>query len=267
MNKKGFVFIEMIITTVVLMVALIILYNVYSNSIINEKNRMYFDDIAYVYKTETLRDIAVKNLDYSLFYANAANSKFGYVYIFSTDSDVWKTDDVSRGKENITVAKDFYGLSYFAYIKISDISKIKKCLKTSDSDTSDQKCTDTKKFIKAYAYSYVGEYLKTLDVPTDGVNTYASHDAILIGMFFNAKNGGSKAEEGNYELCIQDHVFSYYGPKNKSEKCKASCADPTISAENKKNICSECMKLYNKDDKINFDMYCENSYHLAWVYF
>ncbi len=54
-NKRGFVFIETIITVVVLSTSLLYLYSSYSNIIHNEEARLYYDDPAYIYRTNYVR--------------------------------------------------------------------------------------------------------------------------------------------------------------------------------------------------------------------
>ena len=54
-NKKGFVLIETIVTVVVLTTSLLYLYNSYSSIIANENTRLYYDDVAYIYKANYIR--------------------------------------------------------------------------------------------------------------------------------------------------------------------------------------------------------------------
>ena len=49
MNKKGFAFIETIITIVILSSALLYLYSSYSAIISEEETRLHYDDVAYIY--------------------------------------------------------------------------------------------------------------------------------------------------------------------------------------------------------------------------
>lgn len=55
MKKNGFVFIETIVTVVVLSASLLIIYNSYSTSLHNEKERLYYDDVAYIYRANDIR--------------------------------------------------------------------------------------------------------------------------------------------------------------------------------------------------------------------
>ena len=50
-NKKGFVFIETIVTIVVLAVSLLYVYSGFNNILIKEKTRVHYDDVAYIYRT------------------------------------------------------------------------------------------------------------------------------------------------------------------------------------------------------------------------
>ena len=55
MNKKGFAFIETIITVVILSASLLILYSSYSAIINDEKTRLYYDDPAFIYYTNYVK--------------------------------------------------------------------------------------------------------------------------------------------------------------------------------------------------------------------
>ena len=59
--NRGFVFIETIVTVVILCASLIYLYSSYSSIINNEETRIYYDDPAYVYKASYLRDYLINN--------------------------------------------------------------------------------------------------------------------------------------------------------------------------------------------------------------
>lgn len=54
-NSRGFVLIETIITVVVLSTSLLYLYSSYSNIIDREETRLYYDDIAYIYRTNYVK--------------------------------------------------------------------------------------------------------------------------------------------------------------------------------------------------------------------
>ena len=69
MNNKGFMFVETIVTTTILLVALVTIYVSYSAFIIGEKRRLYYDDMSYVYKTFTLKYIMY---DETVFYTTGS---------------------------------------------------------------------------------------------------------------------------------------------------------------------------------------------------
>lgn len=61
LKKNGFVFIETIITVVILASSLLYLYNSYSSIISSEESRLYYDDTAYIYKANYVRKFLVEN--------------------------------------------------------------------------------------------------------------------------------------------------------------------------------------------------------------
>lgn len=56
MKKNGFAFVEIIITVVVLCTSLLILYSTYSAILSDENTRLYYDDPAFIYKTNYVKD-------------------------------------------------------------------------------------------------------------------------------------------------------------------------------------------------------------------
>ena len=50
MKKNGFVFVETMITVVILSTALLILYNLFTNILVKERRKSYFDDPIYTYR-------------------------------------------------------------------------------------------------------------------------------------------------------------------------------------------------------------------------
>ena len=51
MKKNGFVFVETIVAIIVLTSSLLFLYSSFTKILQSEKNRVYYDDIAYIYRS------------------------------------------------------------------------------------------------------------------------------------------------------------------------------------------------------------------------
>ena len=150
MNNKGFVFIETIVTTVVLMTTLVLMYSSYSRVITTEQKRLYHDDIAYVYKTKHIRDVLDLTLDYAKFNEAVSNrinddhsSTRMYMYVFNTESDIYKDNSL------IIEAQELYNFYRLVYIKIGDIEELKNCIKNrTSSDVT--KCNNTLSFSSSH---------------------------------------------------------------------------------------------------------------------
>lgn len=90
--KKGFVFIETIITVVILSTSLIYLYGSYSSIINNEEARVYYDDPSYIYKTSYIRDFLLDYSDIEMVKATASDNLYSvdispnYDGLFDSDS-------------------------------------------------------------------------------------------------------------------------------------------------------------------------------------
>ena len=249
-GNKGFIFIETIITIVVLTTTLVLLYSSYSRVITTEKKRLYYDDIAYVYKTVAIGDILTNTINVEKFNnaienvqtcTSDSDRSCRYLYIFNIGSDIY------NDSTQISNAHTLFDFTRLIYIKIADISKIKSCLQGNDSSN---KCQNTKSFIDGYAYAYLSDYLLTLDVPADTDNTFNGRKGILISLIYENKTGGKKIDEGKYEECLQEKIYEYYG----------------ISVSASDDIKKNAINRYYKDDTISFNMQCENAYYISWVY-
>ena len=249
-NNKGFVFIETIITVVILTTTLVFLYSTYSKVINTEKKRLYYDDIAYIYKTAVIGDILTSTIDTQKFntaFSNATtctstnDTNCRYLYIFNIGSDIYKHSSL------ITSAYNLLNFNRLVYLKIADIPTIKSCLKGNDNS---KKCANTKSFIEAYAYSYLSDYLLTIDVPHDSNNKYNNRKGILISLIYENKNGGLKIDEGKYEECLQEKIYSHYN----------------IAANASDSVKKNAINKYYNDDTFYFNMQCENAYYISWVY-
>lgn len=231
MNNKGFVFIETIVTIVVLTTTLILLYASYSNVIIGEKRRLYFDDITYVYKTLNIKKILDLSLDRSKFSSEIEKSEANmYMYVFNIESPIYIDNML------ISESQKQYHFIRLIYINKDNISNIKDCI----GGNNTTKCKNTMNFIEGYADAHFREYLLTID--KKDITT----DSILISLIYETKAGGTKIDGGKYEECLQQKIFTHYGASTVSQKKQA-------------------VNNYYKDDSVNFDMQCENAYYISWV--
>lgn len=248
MNKKGFVFLETIITVVVLTTTLVLLYASYSGSISAERKRLYYDDISYVYRSILLREILDETIDQVKFDANlTASLKNKYVYAFGINSNVYYDNEL------ITAAYDRFKFYTLMYINLEDIDKVKSCIKDkrdsalcrnydnnatcdktsySNAEKEDCKCCNTVSIIDGYGESYLVDYLLTIDVPTNkdaaialGKNESAlSADeklisdqtkGILIALYYETKNGSEQV--ASYTNCLYQKIYKHYNVYGKDD--------------------------------------------------
>ena len=273
MNNKGFVFLETIIVTVALTTTLIFLYSNFNKTISDEKRRMYYDDIAYMYKTLFIRQALIKHLDEDVFNkavnnSNNVNSSTNnldksYIFLFNSESKYCMnyvsgkcepSDYKSLFKDNSYIGKlhDIYNFKMLMYLKTDDINNIKKCINGLDKDVDGydtEKCKNYKLYTAKYSDSNLDEFMltlnkedskyKTINADGDEIDAYAGH--ILVALFYEKKDGTplSTLVRGGYKSCLYQ---------------KISAAGSTIEE-------------YNKQDAISYNMACENAYYLSWVYY
>lgn len=105
MNKKGFIFIETVVTVVVLSTSLLLLYSSYSNTIYKEKDKIYYDDLAYIYRTNYIKKFLIENSNIENIKKNDKNaSSFfdtTYIVTIGTGFDNMFTSEQIKMKESL----------------------------------------------------------------------------------------------------------------------------------------------------------------------
>ncbi len=193
MNNKGFTYIETIITIVILLTSLMLLYSIYSKILTSEKNRLYYDNIAYVYKTQYIKQIISENLDADKFASWMGLQDDQYIYFLGINSNIYKN---GTDKTKLEEFYKLYNQPMLAYISRDNIVKIKDCL--NKNDTADALCSNTIETVNNWGGKDFNNYIRTLDVPVEK-NDY---DGILISIISETKSG-KFYEKLDYNYCIE----------------------------------------------------------------
>ena len=242
-NKKGFVFIETILTIVVLTTTLVILYGSYSRSVQSEKRRLYYDDISYVYKTMVIRDAFSKSVNTSKFKFALDNAQDDfYFYMFSSGSDIFRNNSL------MTRVRELYNYKVLIYVPFEMIAPLKACANSSET-TTDVKCKNTLDKINDFADSTFVDYVKSLSIDYSKVSSVSNIKGILISLIYEAKDGGAEVDKGAYESCLQHQIFEHYGVVNGSQAQKEAA-----------------IQKYYDEPGLSYDMHCENAFYNSWVY-
>ena len=148
MNKNGFVFVETIVVITVLTSALLLLFSSFSNILKKEKERMNYDDVAYIYRTHYLKNTLDKlNLNDVLTKLNNDDNK----YFLTISKD---TANLFINRENyqnfFTKILNDYEVEDMFIIKTKELDNLKACLidKSCDKEFNEE----------------VIKYLKTINV-------------------------------------------------------------------------------------------------------
>lgn len=239
-NKKGFALIETIITMVVLLTALVLLYSSFNNAYIKEQNSLYFDDIAYLYKTEYIErllfgdteidgyidtssgnPIEADTKNYHGICVAASSEHCSYVYLLGYNSNYYNSSNVLTNIINPDYSgylKDIinaYNIDNIMYVDITNLQALKDCINEQDSSPL---CSNTQNIINIFYASLtdsnnkIKNFIKKLDVEQiekDLVefNTAGRHEpeAILIVSYYETKNGAAvNANNRDYATCIKD---------------------------------------------------------------
>lgn len=288
-NNKGFIFLETIIITVVLTTTLIFLYSNFSKNINDEKRRLYYDDIAYVYKTIFIRNAVKSTINNAVFEeainddkADNQNSlKNNFVFLFNSESKFCTEYfiDTTDGNKIKCEAKNYRSLYFdnkyisdlnniykfktLVYLKNDDISKIKKCINSGidsfkDTDADKKRCQNFLEFTNEYSEINLNEYMLTINsVDTNAVNP-SSQQSIMIAIFNERKNGNAisfndiSSDEDTIPNDSYKSCLNYYINKN------FNCPDCDLKTK---------IKNYYDQDIIRYNMACEKAYYVSWVYY
>lgn len=166
-NKKGFIFIETIITIVVLAAALLYIYANFNDILIKEKTRIYYDDISYIYRNYYVKELFLGSGLASI--VNSVNNDNPMVMI-GCQTPGLLNDENKEICNNLQASLDITRI----VIAIDDLSYIKKC----DDDSS--KCN----YLNYFSDSEIS-YFKTLGK----LETKSNHIMIIeYSHVYNATN-------------------------------------------------------------------------------
>lgn len=136
-KKNGFVFVETMITVVILSTALLVLYSLFSNVLLKEKRRAYYDDPLYLYRAnyltvmfENIIKSASTHEDDAGVYIDLSELLFDgtteqNLAVFTCNNDIFNQEADSEAE-----CQQFFldNQIYRIYISKYDLSYIDKCI-------------------------------------------------------------------------------------------------------------------------------------------
>lgn len=124
MNNKGFVYIETIIAVVVLTSSLLLMYTSFNHLLQAEKSRIYYDDIAYVYRTEYLKR-SLNALNIKGILADLNESAIPYTIVGAENDKLFLNSEKER---NIFLGMmSDLEVSQIVIVRENRIDKLKSC--------------------------------------------------------------------------------------------------------------------------------------------
>ncbi len=226
MNKKGFMFVETIITSTILIVALVAVYVSYSAFIVSEKRRLYYDDMSYVYKTMTMRDLMYEEeVEYydttedKMYYNIDALKKWrehagSSAYIIG-DSQRMYNATLENGEYNYSRSEKLYNIMqrYHAeyLIYIPNVSIIRGNNQDIYDIVSKISSIGGLSKEKASKLSVFGKYISKLQIPCEydpnlclDKNGESFYNGVIISIINEFKSGNKLDEDFiNYMQCME----------------------------------------------------------------
>jgi len=208
-RKNGFVFIETMVTVVILAAALLTVYSLFNNILIKERRRSYYDDPIYVYRANyitqmldsILRKASVNNdsTDLSSFltsYDSSGNPTEQIFRVLTCNNDIFGYSNIS-----LSSCQSFFKQNqiYRIYVSKYDLSSLNQCAKSKSTGST---CL-TYRSLSGQAK----QYFKQLPyVP--GVKGY-----YIIYEFYDNGNGGVCTIETE-DNCMHQFATVRYGANN-----------------------------------------------------
>lgn len=188
-KNRGFVIIETIITVVVLSTSLLYLYSSYSSIINREETRLYYDDVAYIYRTNYVRKFlesytnieAIKDYGFENSYVITIGPSFDSMF---TPDQI--TNNMKGSMENL------FNTFHINQLLMIDSDMLNNCYSNSD----DPKCESSTSNL-SYA---INSYLQTLNETT--YNYYI----VVEYSEYNVDGDLKKCVLGTDEGCTLYHV-------------------------------------------------------------
>ena len=228
MNKKGFVFVETIITIVFLAAAMMILYSSYRSAITEEKEKIYYDDISYLYRNYYLADFLINKTEIHNLKSENFNNK--YTIDLTKDQSILFSDyEKSEG--------------YPEELKsITERFNVNKMLIVSD-DVIVECSNGEKEECKA---SYEGlsdgltDYIKTMDIGTREINSEGEE----LKNYFLVTEYREKEKNGQLSYCgiDEEECASFYVNLKLDINKNINNADLSIGRICKGRILAQCLK-------------------------
>lgn len=180
MKKNGFAFVEIIITVVVLCTSLLILYSTYSAILSDENTRLYYDDPAFIYKTNYVKGFLK---DYTeIEKVKRAFFKRSYVVTIGTGIDALFKD--SSSKESLEMLVETFKINQMVLIKSEMFDK---CIEPENDDK--EKCENS---LGDLNYN-LQKYINTLNDST--------YDFYLVIEYSLKDNKNEKCDLGTDKRC------------------------------------------------------------------
>lgn len=124
MKKNGFVFIETIISILVLSTALLLIYSSFNKILQSEKSRIYYDDANYIFRTwNILNELKTLNLTGELNAMSASNKAIITVGLESTILFQNHEDQIGYYSNYF----NNFEINRLSIVKASEIVNLKKC--------------------------------------------------------------------------------------------------------------------------------------------
>jgi hypothetical protein len=184
MKKNGFVFVETIVSIIILTTALILLYSSFHRILQNEKTRVYYDDFNYIYRSwyirEELEEVGLGSFvnDFNLEMENDTSRVKSGIKVIG-QSNLLKIDSVSTDdetKEKIgfvtNMMNDFDAVTNIL-LYTGKLSDIKSCIPRSGDFSkfpTDTRCQEIAKLPLSQAFLlyirsiYIEDGLQTTDI-------------------------------------------------------------------------------------------------------
>ena len=169
MNKNGFIFVETIVAIVVLTSSLLLLYNTFTRILQNEKSRVYYDDVNYIYRSIYLRN-KLSKLNLNGVINNLETNENVYFTTIGLETPNLVNEDEKNFMSNLLLDFD---VSQMLVVKANKLDNLKTCNIECSLDSNCSQYENCNSLYTNVSDNMIN-YLKTIYVDVDCKNILVS---------------------------------------------------------------------------------------------
>ena len=246
-KKNGFVFVETIITIVFVAAALLVLFGIYRSAITEEKRRIYYDDMGYLYRNYYIADFLINESEINEYKNEILGDKYA-IQINAETNKLFNDRQKAEGKpEELKSIIEEFNVNEMMIVSKEIVENCyskenkEKCEKSYEGlNEGSKKYLESIDITDEYDYYLVTEYREK--ATKEGIEKCEENEEdcavfyVTLGLDINRDRCSIEEKEG------QIHYYGLKGKEISAEDYEKECPTNTIGKICEGQKFSECLK-------------------------